>query len=139
MNTCLICQNIVNARISLNMTQVQMANLIGVSRQAYIKLENGKTAIINKQIVRMAQKCGLAEERILFGFLDFSDTLEALNEENEKIISEMKNKLDSLLRLVYSERRQIMAQNQLIDKQRYRIDQLINERNSLMNKLGERD
>lgn len=131
MNILLIRQNIINARISLNLTQVQMAQLLGISRQAYINIETGKTALINKQIIKMSQKCDLTLERILFGHLRMSDTVEVLVEENDQIISALKNKLDTLIQLLYTAKQQILMQSRQIEEQRARITQLLRDRNHL--------
>lgn len=131
MNILLIRQNIINARISLNLTQVQMAQLLGISRQAYINIETGKTALINKQIIKMSQKCDLTLERILFGHLRMSDTVEVLVEENDQIISALKNKLDTMIQLLYTAKQQILMQSRQIEEQRARITQLLRDRNHL--------
>ena len=95
MNTSLIKQSIVNVRRSLNLTQVEMAHIIGVSRQSYINLENCKISIINKQIVRMSEIFGIPEELILFGIMR-----KRLSEDNEMLIAELREKLDSLIQLI---------------------------------------
>ncbi|MBO4605701.1 MAG: hypothetical protein J5667_04090 [Bacteroidales bacterium] len=108
-----------------------MAQLLGISRQAYINIETGKTALINKQIIKMSQKCDLTLERILFGHLRMSDTVEVLVEENDQIISALKNKLDTLIQLLYTAKQQILMQSRQIEEQRARITQLLRDRNHL--------
>ena len=43
-----IKHNILKVRESLNLTQEEMAKMIGLSRQAYINLEQGATSLVNK-------------------------------------------------------------------------------------------
>lgn len=95
MDITLIRQNIVRARKSLNLTQVEMAYIIGISRQSYCNLENGKTAVINKQIIKMSEQCGLPLELILFGLLR-----ESLSEDSEMIITELREKVECLIQLI---------------------------------------
>lgn len=85
--------NVISVRHSLNLTQVQMAQKLGISRQAYINLENGKTAIINKQIIKMAECCDIPEEKIMFGY----------GPEEDKGISSHKEKLAFLTELLINE------------------------------------
>ena len=63
-----IKNNILKVRESLNLTQEEMANMIGLSRQAYINLEHGVTTLVNKWLFRMAEATGVELEVFLLGF-----------------------------------------------------------------------
>ena len=91
-----------------------MAQLIGISRQAYINLEKGKTALINKQIIKMAEKCGMTEEEILFG-------PEITNNRQSGIPAS----------LINAEHQHIVTQNRLIDELLMRIDMLTTKNTQL--------
>ena len=63
-----IKHNILKVRESLNLTQEEMAKMIGLSRQAYINLEHGGTPLINKWLFRMSEATGVELEVFLLGF-----------------------------------------------------------------------
>ncbi|GEM_PF-962497 len=132
--------NIAEVRNSMKLTQAEMAHKIGISRQAYINLEHGKTSVINKQITKMAESCGLPEEKILFGYSveelsssmlheneAYKERMNALIGEKEKEIESLKEKLDILTQLIFSERQTVKTQIQLIDEQKTRIAHLAQE------------
>lgn len=149
-------KNIAEVRNSMKLTQAEMAKKIGISRQAYINLEHGKTSVINKQISKMAESCGLPEEKILFGYSvdELSSSMlqesEAHQEQLNAVISEkdeeievLKEKLDILTQLIFSERQNVRTQNQLIEEQKTRIAHLAQENLNLRKELrsykGRRD
>ena len=63
-----IKHNILKVRESLNLTQEEMAKMIGLSRQAYINLEHGGTSLVNKWLFRMSEATGVELEVFLLGF-----------------------------------------------------------------------
>ena len=63
-----IKHNILKVRESLNLTQEEMAKMIGLSRQAYINLEHGGTSLVNKWPFRMSEATGVELEVFLLGF-----------------------------------------------------------------------
>ena len=60
-----IKHNILKVRESLNLTQEEMAKMIGLSRQAYINLEHGGTSLVNKWLFRMSEATGVELEVFL--------------------------------------------------------------------------
>lgn len=148
MNKTMIKKNISDVRNSLKLTQAEMAEKIGISRQAYINLENGKTSPINKQISKMAEECGITEEKILFGVShaemeasqlreaeDLREKLQLIEQENNNKITELKDKLDVLTQLVFSERQHVKTQEMLISEQRSMITKLSHENADLRQQL----
>ena len=141
-------ENIAEVRNSMNLTQAEMAHKIGISRQAYINLEHGKTSVINKQITKMAKSCGITEEKILFGYSmnelsssmlreneSFKDQMNAIVTEKDEMIERLRDKLDDLTQLVFSERQNGRTQSQLIEEQKIRIAHLAQENLSLRKEL----
>ncbi|MBP5173140.1 MAG: helix-turn-helix transcriptional regulator [Bacteroidales bacterium] len=141
-------KNIAEVRNSLKLTQAEMAKKIGISRQAYINLEHGKTSVINKQITKMAESCGLPEEKILFGYSveelssnmlreseAHKEQLNAVIREKDDEIEVLKEKLDILTQLIFSERQTVKTQIQLIDEQKTRIAHLAQENLTLHKEL----
>ncbi|MBO4466309.1 MAG: helix-turn-helix transcriptional regulator [Bacteroidales bacterium] len=149
-------KNIAEVRNSMKLTQAEMAKKIGISRQAYINLESGKTSVINKQITKMAERCGLPEEKILFGYSveELSSNMlhesEAHKEQLNTVIKEkddeieaLKEKLDILTQLIFAERQTVKTQIQLVDEMKTRIAHLAQENLDLRKELrsikGRRD
>ena len=141
-------ENIAEVRNSLNLTQAEMAHKIGISRQAYINLEHGKTSVINKQITKMAETCGLSEEKILFGYSmdeisssmlqeseSFKEQMNALIADKDDEINLLRDKLDNLTQILFSERQNVRTQAQLIEEQKIRIAHLAQENLSLRKEL----
>ena len=141
-------KNIAEVRNSMKLTQAEMAKKIGISRQAYINLEHGKTSVINKQITKMAERCGLPEEKILFGYsveeLSSSmlreneahkEQLSAVIKEKDEQIEVLKEKLDILTQLIFAERQTVKTQIQLIDEMKTRIAHLAQENLDLRKEL----
>lgn len=151
MNRKLIKKNISEVRNALNLTQAEMAERIGISRQAYINLENGKTSPINKQITKMAENCGISEDKILFGYSHaemeasqlreaeaLKEQLNTIRADHERRVSEFKDKLDVLTQLVFSERQHVKTQERLISEQRSMITKLSHENADLRQQLRKR-
>ncbi|MBO4605703.1 MAG: helix-turn-helix transcriptional regulator [Bacteroidales bacterium] len=148
MSNSSIKKNIAKVRESLNLTQAEMADKLGISRQAYINLEHGKTAVINKQITKMAETCDMPEEKIMYGYSieevssamlqeneAYKEQMTALVEEKDEEISSLKEKLDVLTELIFAERQNIKTQNHLIEEQKNRIAHLAQENLSLRKEL----
>ena len=141
-------KNIAEVRNSMKLTQAEMAKKIGISRQAYINLESGKTAVINKQITKMAESCGLPEEKILFGYSvdelssnmlheseSHKEQLAAVIKEKDEAIEVLKEKLDILTQLIFAERQTVKTQIQLIDEMKTRIAHLAQDNLDLRKEL----
>lgn len=109
MNSKEIKWNIRQARKSLHLTQSELAFRMGISRQSYISLESGTTAIINPNIAKMSDATGLPEEEILFApsrkEMSYSELKErdrlpeqtaSLRKSYEKEINSLKSRLELL-------------------------------------------
>ena len=151
MNKNQIKKNISEIRNSLNLTQAEMAEKIGISRQAYINLENWKTAPINKQITKMAENCGISEDKILFGYShaemqasqlreagDLKEQIEEMKLEHQKEVDVLSDKLDTLTQLIFSERQHVRTQGLLINEQQAMITKLSKENMDLRHELKKR-
>lgn len=103
MNNKAIKWNIRHARKTLNLTQSELAFRMGISRQSYINIESGNTAIINPNISKMSEATGLPEEMILFGMsrkeLSEEQITErnALQEQIETLKNDHKAEIDGLM------------------------------------------
>ena len=148
MSNASIKQNLAKLRESMNLTQAEMADKLGISRQAYINLEHGKTAVINKQITKIAETYNVPEEKVMYGYSmeevssamlqeneACKEQMTAVIEERDEEISSLKEKLDVLTELIFAERQNIKTQNQLIEELKTRIAHLADENLNLRKEL----
>lgn len=88
MNDKTIKKNIQYARESLSITQREMARKLGVSRQSYIRIESGSTALLHRQLQPIADECGISIDKLILGYEPGKNPMEAereLKETNEKL------------------------------------------------------
>lgn len=128
MNDKTIRWNIRNVRTAKKLTQAEMADIMGISRQAYFNFEHGNTSIISKQISRMAEALDVSEEELMFGYNpeDFQidglheralwqERLGNLRDEKESEIAIKEDKISSLIDLLESEKFHIGTQHRYIE------------------------
>lgn len=81
--------NIAKRRIELGLTQEKAAERIGLSRQAYSRIENGRTRLISDRLYDIADAFGCDKNLILMGYdmtFDPEKIKALLNEKDEKIV-----------------------------------------------------
>lgn len=86
--------NIAKRRIELGLTQEKAAERIGLSRQAYSRIENGKTHLISDRVYDIADAFGCDKNLILLGYdmtFDPEKIKALLNEKDEKIVDAYRN------------------------------------------------
>ena len=86
--------NIAKRRIELGLTQEKAAEHIGLSRQAYSRIENGKTHLISDRLYDIADAFGCDKNLILMGYdmtFDPEKIKALLNEKDEKIVDAYRN------------------------------------------------
>ncbi|MGM9788408.1 MAG: helix-turn-helix domain-containing protein [Candidatus Cryptobacteroides sp.] len=126
--------NVAKAREAMHLTQEEMANVLGISRQAYGNLERGKTSLFNKQLPRIAEVCGIRLDKLCMGY-DTDINPQVLQEE-------LKEKTQQL---EYSEREREKMQvkmegmEQMLHSQQEHIDSLKSLTNILNYHLGNRE
>ena len=63
-----IKNNICKFRKQKNMTQEEMAGLLGISLTAYRELEKGSTNVVSQHIITMAELTNSSSEEIVLGY-----------------------------------------------------------------------
>ena len=90
-------KNLRELRKKANMTQVEMARLLGVKRTTYRNIETGPTKLINDNVFRIADILKSPAEAIISDY-DLSGVTPALlcerNEDYERRIMSLQNDLD---------------------------------------------
>ena len=93
--------NVAKRRIELGLTQEKAAERIGLSRQAYSRIENGKTHLISDRVYDIADAFGCDKNLILLGYdmtFDPEKIKALLNEKDEKIVDAYRN-IEMLLKM----------------------------------------
>ena len=86
--------NVAKRRIELGLTQEKAAEHIGLSRQAYSRIENGKTHLISDRVYDIADAFRCDKNLILLGYdmtFDPEKIKALLNEKDEKIVDAYRN------------------------------------------------
>ena len=66
-------KNLLRTRNEINLSQQQIADMIGISRNAYRSLESGPTRIINNKIEKLAEITGKTQEELVLGYQPVED------------------------------------------------------------------
>ncbi len=96
MNIELLKKNIRRQRCTLGITQDEMARKLGISRQAYNNIELGRTCLVNRKLVKIANQLCISVDQLLLGYEPSPNTeslRKELHEKNEKLAySEMERR-----------------------------------------------
>lgn len=85
-----IRENLRNARVSLGLSQADVAEDIGISVTAYQKIENGKTRILNDNFSKCANVFGMSLSELVNGFVPIKNADVVLTDVKEKYGLKMK-------------------------------------------------
>lgn len=102
MNIELLRRNIREQRKSLGLTQEEMARKLGISRQAYNNIEQGKTIMINRKLPRIADHLCVSVDHLLLGYdpaPDASTLRQELHEKEEKLAYSERERREMQIRL----------------------------------------
>ena len=126
-----IKDNIYRLRKKQALTQEQMANKIGISRNAYADIESGNTRVLSDKVERMALMNEISVEELCLGYkpvkpgykenelkASFEKELQKIKAAYEKDLKDKDKEIASLLALVDSLKRTISYQEQIILMQR---------------------
>ena len=83
---------LINRRKELGLSQEYMAGQLDISITSYRKIENGKTNLYNKKVLRLAEILGTSPARLLFGYAIRDEETGILKEEYEKDIVSLTEK-----------------------------------------------
>ena len=111
-------KNNINAyRKSKDLTQIEAAQALKISTNAYRKIERGKTAIINTNVRKLADLLELSIEELFLGYSP-SETLDTtINEvkaEYGNKVSKLENRIIQLEKLIESLEETIASKNEII-------------------------
>lgn len=128
-------ENITRAREKFGFTKKEVADGIGLSRVSVSALENGKTRILNENIVKIAEFLGITLDELLLGYIPDPDSAGRLEQERAdyglkkaSLVAGYEEKLEAASRenaalraLVESLKETIRGQEEIIAMLRRRI------------------
>ena len=86
-----IKKNIIIARKKLRMTQKDVADRLGITRNSYRRIECGDTVLINSYIHKLAEILDMSDEELVLGYVPYR--LEpGLNDVRREYISQLRHK-----------------------------------------------
>lgn len=65
MDNSSVKENIIRLRKSLNLSQTEMAERMGISRTAYRNIENGSTKLLSDNLMKIAEICNTTVENVI--------------------------------------------------------------------------
>ena len=102
MNIELIKKNIRKQRRSLGITQAEMAQKLGMSRQSYNSIEIGKSRLVDRKLVKIANQLCVSVDNLLLGYEPAPNTASLrreLHEKTEKLAYSEKERNEMRIRL----------------------------------------
>ena len=121
MDNARIKENIIRLRNEKGISQDEMANLLGVSRNSYRSIEKGSTNVISRRLGEIAHLLGVSEEELALGYqpVESAEKLEDIRLQYRKSIEEVKTTADAriaeLEKLVAMQKEIIANLHEIID------------------------
>lgn len=121
-------QRIKAYRKESKLSQKDLADKIGISRNAYIGIENGNTRIFNEKLQKIAELTDTTIEKLVLGYepvenadarlgeiqVEFKEKTKKMQEEYEKHLAEKDNTINLLKELVNSLQESIRTKDSII-------------------------
>ena len=89
-----IKNNVFKLRLERNMSQREVAEALGISRNAYRGIEMGKTMLISEKVFLLAEWAGVTPEEIVLGFAPSKDSSRMLKDARERFNTRVKELVD---------------------------------------------
>lgn len=89
-----IKNNLFKLRLERNMSQREVAEALGISRNAYRGIEMGKTMLISEKVFMLAEWAGVTPEEIVLGFAPSKDGSRMLKDARERFNTRVKELVD---------------------------------------------
>lgn len=112
-----IKENILNFRKSRKMTQGQVAEILGISVNAYRELEKGDTSIMNPHIIKMADLLSTTTEHLVLGYQpvqSLSVPLEDIEQKYSTKVSTLERRIEYLEKIISSHEETIASKDEII-------------------------
>lgn len=85
MDNISVKKNLENIRLSNNLSQEEMANVLGIARNTYRNIEKGGTKLISDTVMKVAEWADLTPEEVVLGYAPVEDRESLLRETRERL------------------------------------------------------
>lgn len=89
-----IKKNIMMLRLERDLSQIKMAEALGISRNSYRNVEKGKTRMISDTVLKVAEWAGLTPEEVVLGYKPSEAGSAMLKDAREQFNNRVKNLTD---------------------------------------------
>ena len=96
MDNARIKENIIRIRNEKGISQEDMANSLGISRNSYRSIEKGSTNVISRRLGEIAHLLGVSEEELALGYqpVESAEKLEDIRLQYRKSVEDVKMSAD---------------------------------------------
>lgn len=109
-----IKHNIMKIRLEHNLSQVEMADILGVARNTYRNIEKGKTRLLSDTVIKVAEWAGKTPEEVTLGFYPTEPGSDSLRDARERYNNQVKNLSDEYEARVESLTKEILLLKDLV-------------------------
>ena len=109
-----IKHNIMKIRLEHNLSQVEMADILGVARNTYRNIEKGKTRLLSDTVIKVAEWAGKTPEEVTLGFFPSEPGSDSLKDARERYNKQVKNLSDEYEARVESLTKEILLLKDLV-------------------------
>lgn len=140
MDNASIKKNIIRRRQEKGLSQDEMAQRLGMSRNSYRNIERGGAKILNRHFSKIAEILEISEEELLLGFkpIDGTTGLEDVrirySQSAETMKSSYETELESLKEKISAQEETISNLHEIIESKTEIIQLLKRENSALQNK-----
>ncbi len=128
--------NLIRFRNNCKLTQTDLADLVGISRNTYRSIEVGETGLVHKALDKIAKRLGVSVESLILGYNPLDINTDPRLAKFKKDISlqqkkerEMDHKeMDRLLAENYELKEKVAMQKQIIEAKDQLIEYLKNQK-----------
>jgi transcriptional regulator with XRE-family HTH domain len=89
-----IKQNLLKLRLEHNLSQGEMADVLGIARNTYRNIEKGSTKLISDTVMKVAGWAGVTPEEIVLGYAPAEKSIGRLKDAREQFNTRIKDLTD---------------------------------------------
>ena len=132
-------KNILRSRNEIKLSQQQIADRMGISRNAYRSLESGPTRIISDKLEKLAEITGKTQEELVLGYQPVEDLEGEINRVRERFTRQTEAERSQHEARVADLEKEVAFQQEYIQSLKNHINTLEAYIRSLERDLGRKD
>lgn len=121
MNNDSVKKNLESIRVSNNLSQEEMAVVLGVTRNTYRNIEKGKTKLISDTVMKVAEWADMTPEEVVLGYAPVEDRENVLRETRDRLNGRIKTLTDEYESKLERQRSEIELLKELIKEKENNI------------------